>query len=394
MCTYTRLRRKNRTLARSWPFALLLIGTAAQGATLVGYAELLADTFSPGPTAGQSIEAANGREPPFVDQQPVQGFSALVRYGEQRYLALSDNGFGAKANSADYLLCIYEIEPDFRTAEGGSGEIRLRGLYRLRDTDQHLGDVVEDPALRLLTGADFDPESFRRTPDGNIWVGEEFYPALLKFDPRGKLLAPPYTLHGLVSPDNPAGATATLPRSRGFEGMAQSPDGRWLYPMLEGALNGAPAGLNIYTFDTGTGIFTNANALEPSYRYRLDENATAIGDFTLYSDTAGLVIERDSEQGEAAALKKVYKIDFGHVDDDGFLVKTLVADLMDIDDPHDLNRDGKTTFDFPFWTIEGLSVIDATTIVVVNDNNYPFGAGRGTGPENTEMILLEIPPLW
>jgi len=110
----------------------------------------------------------------------------------------------------------------------------------------------------------------------------------------------------------------------------------------------------------------------PVFRYRLDKGATAIGSFTMFSDKGGLVIERDSAQGQAALIKKIYRINFGHVDTDGFMTKTLVADLLNIDDPHDLNQDGCLLFRFPFWTIEGLVVINPTTLGIVNDNNYPF----------------------
>ena len=92
--------------------------------------------------------------------------------------------------------------------------------------------------------------------------------------------------------------------------------------------------------------FVNTDAHHPSFRYRLDEDATAIGDFTMYSDTGGLVIERDSEENDKALLKKVYKVDLDKTDEDGFLIKTLVADLLDIDDPHDLNQDGEQIFHF------------------------------------------------
>lgn len=395
MCTSTRLHRKGNNLNRLWPCVLLLLlATAAQGASLVGYAELPADTFLSGPTSGQFIGPANARTPPFIDQQPVQGFSALLQLEDGAYLALSDNGYALRGNSADYLLCYYVVRPDFRTVDGGNGSIKITGLFRFRDPDGHLSFNITREADRLLTGADLDPESFRMASDGSLWVGEEFFPALLHFNGKGELLAPPYTLAGLASPDSPVDTQATLPRSRGFEGMAQSPDGKLLYPMLEGPLAGARPGLNIYTFDTQTGQFRNNRADEPSYRYLLDADANAIGDFTMYSETAGLVVERDSKQGEEAALKRVYRVDFRELDDTGFLVKTLVADLLDIDDPNDLNQDGRQTFSFPFWTIEGLAIIDATTLAIVNDNNYPFGNGRGEGPENTEMILLEIPPLW
>lgn len=379
---------------------LLLLTAAAQAATLTGFAVLPADTFRPGPTSGQLIKAINGRHPPFVSEQPVQGFSALIKGETDSYFVLSDNGFGTRNNSADYLLCIYHIRPDFRTAAGGSGTIQIRNIIQLSDPGSHL----PYPATRKdrqLTGADLDPESFRRVADGSFWIGEEFNPSLLHFSAEGMLLAPPYRLSGLNSVDNPSNAPANLPRSRGFEGMAISHDGLWLFPMLEGALEDIPddrePGLNIYTFNIKEQLFVNKDAGIPSYRYKLDQEATAIGDFTMFSKTAGLVVERDSGERDKALLKKVYRVDLEQLDEDGFLHKTLVADLLNINDPHDLNQDGNTLFSFPFWTIEGLVVLDASTLGIVNDNNYPLGQARddsGTQPDANEFILIEVDPLW
>ncbi len=376
---------------------LLLLATATQAATLVAFAELPADTFRPGPTSGQFIKPVNGREPPFRQRQPVQGFSALLKAENGTYFVLSDNGFGERSNSSDYILSIYLIRPKFRTARGGSGVIQINQVIQLRDPARLMPYTIVRQTDRLLTGADLDPESFQRMPDGSFWVGEEFNPALLHFSADGELLAPPFMLAGLASMANPSGKPATLPRSRGFEGMALSIDGKRLYPMLEGALLDRGPGLNIYTFDLKTQQFVNTDANSPDFRYRLDAGASAIGDFTLFSANAGLIIERDSRQGRAAIIKKIYRVDLGQVDANGFLVKTLVADLLDIRDPHDLNRDGKRLFTFPFWTIEGLVVIDSTTLAIVNDNNYPLGPARearGSEPDNSEFIMLKVAPLW
>ena len=358
---------------------------------------LPADTFRPGPTSGQSIESTNGRQPPFINKQPVQGFSALLKGKNDSYIVLSDNGFGKRSNSSDYILSIYDILPDFRTVDGGTGSIRITEITNLGDSQYHLPYPAVREGDRLLTGADLDPESFRKVADGSYWIGEEFNPSLLHFSATGLMLAPPFKLAGLSSADNPSGEPATLPRSRGFEGMAISPDSKWLYPMLEGPVEGAGPGLNIYTFDIEKQRFKNTHANQPSYRYRLGESATAVGDFTMYSATAGLVIERDSLEGEDAVIKRVYKIDFERLDENGFLVKTLLVDLLDIEDPHDLNQDGSTHFLFPFWTIEGLVVLNRTTLGIVNDNNYPLGQARdntGTQPDNNEFILIEVDPLW
>ena len=74
---------------------------------------LPADTFRPGPTSGRFIEATNGRQPPFINKQPVQGFSALLKGDSGSYIVLSDNGFGKRSNSSDYILSIYDILPIF-----------------------------------------------------------------------------------------------------------------------------------------------------------------------------------------------------------------------------------------------------------------------------------------
>jgi len=380
-----------------WSLAALTAQVAAaQAGTLTGFAVLPADTFRPGPTSGQFIKPANGRQPPFAGQQPVQGFSALIAGEDGDWFALSDNGFGKRDNSSDYLLCIYRLHPDFRTDAGGEGGIRVGKVIQLSDPVGYL-PYPATRTDRLLTGADLDPESFRRLADGSFWIGEEFNPSLTHFSAAGELLAPPFLLAGLNAEGNPTGRPANLPRSKGFEGMAASPDGRWLYPMLEGALPDAGPGLNIYTFDVEQQRFLNRDANDPSYRYRLDDGATAIGDFTMFSASGGLVIERDSGEGSSAVVKKIYRVDFEQVDADGYLRKHLVADLLNIDDPDDLDRDGQTLFTFPFWTIEGLAVLNATTLGIVNDNNYPQGQARdtsGTQPDNNEFILIEVDPLW
>jgi len=362
---------------------------------LTAFASLPADTFMPGPGSGQLSEPPGPRQAPFENSQPVQGFSALIKGENGSYIVLSDNGFGKRSNSSGYLLSIYTIYPDFRTARGGTGSIKVSEITHLGDPGHYLPYPVSREDDRLLTGADFDPESFRKVSDGSYWIGEEFNPSLLHFSAKGLMLAPPFKLAGLSSVDNPSAEQATLPHSRGFEGLAISPDGKWLYPMLEGALMGTEPGLNIYTFDVENQRYMNTHANRPSFRYRLDEGATAIGDFTMCSKTAGLVIERDSLEGKDALIKKIYQVDFEQLDADGFMLKTLLVDLLDIKDPYDLNQDGNEQFSFSFWTIEGLVILNRTTVGIVNDNNYPLAReNSSTQPDNTEFILIEVDPLW
>ncbi|WP_242041678.1 esterase-like activity of phytase family protein [Alkalinema sp. FACHB-956] len=197
----------------------------------------------------------------------------------------------------------------------------------------------------------------------------------------------------VYSPDHPrvlAGdLAANLGRSRGYEGMAFSLDRKTLYPLLEGTVLGDPEGsLRIYQFDTTSSSFQGLAGL-----YQMESPSHAIGDFTPINATEFLVIERDNNQGAAAAFKKIFKIDLSKTDANGFVQKTEVVDLLNIADPQDLNGDGSLKFSFPFVTIENILVLDKDTILVANDNNYPFSIGRdfsGKAIDNNEIIQIKL----
>src|SRR5262249_12094785 len=106
-----------------------------------------------------------------------------------------------------------------------------------------------------------------------------------------------------------------------------------------------------------------------------------------------LVAERDQNQGAASKFKRVYLIDLNQVDADGFVKKTLVADLLNIPDPHDRGGNGTSggVFSFPFITIEDIIPSNADSMRVGNDSNYPFSAGRTPGvPDDDEMALIRL----
>jgi hypothetical protein len=116
--------------------------------------------------------------------------------------------------------------------------------------------------------------------------------------------------------------------------MAISPNGRTLYPMLEGTVAGDPAGtLRINEFDRVAGVYTGR-----LWIYQLDAPANSIGDAIAVDSHRLLVIERDQNQGDAAADKRIYLADLRDRDYDGLVDKTLVADLLNIANPHRLGR--------------------------------------------------------
>ena len=128
--------------------------------TLEKRATLSADFQAPGPPSGAAATPANGRTPPFPGQV-IPGFSGLVDNGDGTFWGLPDNGFGAKTNSADFLLRLYRITPRWETGRGGPGRIEVGDFVSLRDPDRRVPFPIQNEATadRLLTGADFDIES-------------------------------------------------------------------------------------------------------------------------------------------------------------------------------------------------------------------------------------------
>jgi hypothetical protein len=207
---------------------------------LLARAILPADATAPAPFPG----APNTEPAPAPGSvQPVGGFSALLDApGFATYWAMPDNGFGTKANSHSFLLRVYEVHADFETArgrEGGSGGVKIVKWITLRDPDHKIPFKIVNDATpdRLLTGGDFDIESFRVDSRGTLWFGEEFGPFLVHTDTTGKVLEAPIPLPAVKSPDYPpdfpapVAGPANLASSNGFEGMAISPTRRSCSPI-------------------------------------------------------------------------------------------------------------------------------------------------------------------
>jgi glycerophosphoryl diester phosphodiesterase len=168
--------------------------------------------------------------------------------------------------------------------------------------------------------------------------------------------------------------------------------------VLEGALEDDPDQRQrfIYEFDLGSKRYTGQR-----WRYRTEEPKHAVGDLTALGDGRFLAIERDGEQGEKARFKKVYLVDLGHTDSEGFLAKQEVLDLLNIRDPELISEPGHEgdiglgdPFTFPFQTIESVLPLREERLLILNDNNYPLSAGRNPDqPDDTEAIVVRAAAL-
>ncbi len=324
-------------------------------------------------------------------------------------------------------------------------------FIRLRDPDRRLGfalvadgtvypgtpsaggaAVAVDPlvrAQRLLTGGDIDIESMVIDADGNFWFGEEFGPFLVKTDRTGKVLQREIPLpNGLGLGANPlvqtasnpyiGTGTANLPTSGGIESLAIDPARTRLFTLLERELSSDTDKQRrmLSVFDLRSNAF-----LPAPYAYRVgagsyvnETGATVaevytVNDMAAINDHEFLVLEKDRGAGDArtglfpasgaarvaARYKKVFRVDLNVRDASGNLVKTEVADLMNLADPGRIG--GAATlqgvFTFPMESVETVHILDANTILVANDNNFPGGASARdpNKPDGNEFILVGLP---
>jgi hypothetical protein len=416
-------------------------------ATLAGHAILPAQSFVDAPadtpsdlkiagkfTTGKrvdtigTVEGTSGERPTGVKLpfrgQPLQGHSGIKTQPDGTFWVLTDNGFGAKASSPDAMLYLNHYRIDW---EKGTVE-QLTSVF-LSDPDKKVPFRItnESTETRYLTGSDFDPESFQPIGD-KIWIGDEFGPYLIRADRSGKVEAVFETLvdgKSVRSPDHYAVTTPAVPngpvtfnarRSKGFEGMAASADGRFLYALLEGPIWDADKKdwektgegkeyLRILEFDVQGEKWTGRY-----WEYVLEQNGLAIGDFNMIDATTGLTIERDNGEGtadracpqgqkqpncfsEVAKFKRVYKIELSDQNVRASVRKISYIDLLQISDPnHKARRPlNGTVLTFPFFTIENVDVVDERHIVIGNDNNLPFSSSRDPNKQDdNEFVLLEV----
>ncbi len=216
-----------------------------------------------------------------------------------------------------------------------------------------------------------DPEGIAKDRNGNFWMIEEYRPSFLKFSPAGKLLAR-FVPHGSDTKNTP-GAKEALPKTlrerqmnRGFEGLAI--EGDHLYAFLQSPLESEVKNsleASIIEFNIQSEAFTH------EYTYTFDgKEADKIGDATSLGNKKFLVIEQNSKTNHKS-FRKVFEITLGKNSKD--IQKRLLVDL--------------TALGFgDIEKFEGLALIDAQRIAVLNDNDFAFA-----GPSPTLLGVIHLP---
>ena len=316
---------------------------------------------------------------------------------------MPDNGFGTKANSADFLLRLYLVTPDWETADGGAGAHRGRRVHlaaRPRPPDpvpdRQRGDARPAADRRRLRHRVGRARAGRHVLDRR---GVRPVPAPRRL-PTARCSRRRCAFPGGKSPPNPylaAGETPRVPASRGFEAMAASANGRYLYPIVEGAFVDDPtraAGSSTSSTPdaaryTGRTWQYEVDSRRQRHRRRLHRpERPAAGHRARRLRGPGRGDQADLRGRPACRPTPTASC-----------ARSCVVDLLRIANPDGIGSAASPgaygvgdPFSFPLQSVETVVELRDGRLLVANDNNYPGNDARVPGtPDDTEMIIVDLP---
>lgn len=284
----------------------------------------------PGDTLDKSggTDANNGRV----------GFFSDIFYDAKRkhWWGLSDRGPGG--GTLGYDARVQRFKLDINKVTGKISHFKILQTLVLKD---EAGNPLSGlaPFPNNVLGNSIDPEGFVVHPkNGHFLVSDEYGPSLYEFNREGirirsftipDNLIPRNTTTGTANYASDTGNDAGKRTNRGFEGLAISPDGDFVYAMLQSAMldeGGKNGKLNrIVKFDYATG----EAVAQYAYEMKRSGQGQGISALMAINDHEFLVLERNNrglgvDAELATADKEVYKIDIS--------LATDVANI-DLNDP-------------------------------------------------------------
>ncbi len=257
-----------------------------------------------------------------------------------------------------------------------------------------------------------DLEGVVRTADGNIWMCDEYRPALYKFDATGLMLdrfvpAGSNAFGVNVGTEAFPAVYAQRRDNRGFEAIAVWDN--FVYCFVQSPLDNPDVAndansktsrnTRIAKFNTAT------NTVVAEYIYVLEGGQSdKIGDACAFAPGKFLVVERDSALG-SSSLKKIFQIDLAGATDISTLPPAIAGPggTLDKMTPAQLAAAGIVPVSKTVHVdlaavgyanygdkVEGLAMRDPATLFVINDNDFrmplTFDLATGTFPVNASAV--------
>ena len=330
-------------MTRPWgtTLAVLTLATsslwaATPGITLVGTGSVDGTALDKSGLQGNICQATDPTN--CIPKALLGGFGSALTYTghDNVYIAAPDRGPFDGLTDVPYLDRIHflhiTIDPN---AQFPNIQVLLLDTRLLRnERGQTLvgaaGSFVKNNERATLR---FDPEGIRVGLFGTFFVSDEYGPSLFEFGPRGNLLrrlnvpdkfliANPGSDPNLELLGNSSGRQA----NRGMEGLAISPNDRFLYGIMQSALlqdNGlSPGTTNRLGLNNRILKIDLLTGRKREYVYVLDaiNRGQGVSEILAINDHEFLVVERDNRSNlqtppQAPTRKTIYKIDLAGATD-------------------------------------------------------------------------------
>jgi len=275
----------------------------------------------------------------------------------------------------------------------------ITGISNLADSDEVPYDatgtkkLAYDPDGLDLEGIAYSPS------DDTFWLSDEYRPSIVQVKRDGTIIGryvPKGSKEKLVAAGAQTEIFDILPAAynnrianRGFEGITISPDGKYLYTSIQSPMaipdkktGETSRNLRILKMELATKQIVGEYvyvAEDAGMFVNVKQKDVVISDLAALSADVLLVDERDKNAGKEAQLKRIYRADFSKATNilgtdlsDKELEKLTAAQLKDkgiVPVAKELIVD-VAKLGYPHEKLEGLTVVDPTTIAVVNDNDF------------------------
>jgi Esterase-like activity of phytase len=277
-----------------------------------------------------------------------------------RFLALPDRGPNASTynasvdNTTSFRARFHDIELNVTSTAAGayamSPNLIKTTLLSAGASTPPNGLASSFNATNQTASTRLDPEEIRLSANAQtVYISDEYGPFLDEYAKDSGQRIRRFALPAKFSIASPAstsaaeiaGNTAGRVANRGMEGLAISPDGRFLFGVMQNPLiqDGGREGLNVRILKINT-----QTSESQEYVYVLDNKSNGLNAAVAVNEQELLILERDGRAGTSAQTKKIFKVSLSGASDVSAqsalpltavvapvqaTVKTLFLDLLD-----------------------------------------------------------------
>jgi hypothetical protein len=279
--------------------------------------EFLGSVRIPGTTT--DLSGLTGELEGGVPVNQLGGFSAIEYSGEGNvYYVLPDRGAGDGAVS--YPCRVHKVALNV-DVQAGSLEFEQLGAILLKNQK---GESLIGSEARMLEWdgqgrcPSYDPEGIRITSNGHMLITDEYGPFADLFDSNGSLV------RELVMPEKISLGTRRKPQfssgtftNRGMEGVSLIPGSERFMAVMQGPLiqDGRVEANKCLGIKTRWILGELSSNRTREIVYSLTDESTGISEVLAVDSSRYLVLERDSNIGATALIKKIYLADLTGVTD-------------------------------------------------------------------------------